>query len=425
MLINAVVDTGFGFGLSLLAVGTIIAVFLKRLGASNTIVGLAPALSMVCMAIAQLPVTHLTRNLREKKKVFVALHLAAYLPWLIVGVLTLEWAKPHPYRMIVALLGLMAVWSLFLGTSPPLWGQLLPRLFPDRKRGVALGIIILAQGGAGVAAGLFASYVLAHKPFPVNFATLFLAAGVVMVLTRSLHLFSHESVPTEPPKTPTKSLWHVAHGLWASDRRLRRFVLARYIYESGGAVGKFFAIYALAKFDLADQAAGHFALAASLGMGLIAPWLGRLGDRRGYRRVMGWAMVVTLCATCLALVAPHTQMMYVVFMLAGVAGAADGVAYVNLLVEMGNEKTRGYYIALGFAAMAPLRLAAPLFWGAMSDRLTSEIGNPAQGLAVIFLWGLVFQALGWLALVSTVDDPRRPRRRVFHWHRGMGWPKFH
>lgn len=425
MLLNAVVDTGFGFGLSLLAVGTIISVFLKRMGASNTMIGLAPALSMVCSAISQLPATHLTRHLREKKKVFVALHILAYLPWLAVGFLALHWAKPHPEHMILALLILLAVWALLLGTSPPLWGQLLPRLFPDRKRGLAVGIIILAQGAAGVAGGLFATYVLAHRSYPVNFATLFLTAGCVMVVARSLHLFSHESVPQEPPAAPRERLWRLALGIWGTDRRLRRFILARYIYESGGAVGNFFAVYALARFDLPDKAAGQFALAASLGMGLIAPWLGRLGDRRGYRRVMGWAMVTWFAATGLALTATQPQVMYLLFLLAGITSAADGVAYTNLLVEMGDERTRGYYIALGYTAMAPLRLAAPLLWGAMSDTLTAALGDPAEALGSIFGWGLALQALGWLALIALVDDPRRPRRRILHWHRGMTWPRFY
>lgn len=239
MVINAVVDTGFGFGLSLLAVGTIIAVFLKRLGADNTLVGLAPALSMVCSAVAQLLSIHLTRHLREKKKIFVALHLAGYLPWLLVGVLALEWGRTHPHRMIFALLGLMAVWSLLLGSASPLWGQLLPRLFPDRKRGMAVGIIILSQGVAGVAAGLFASYILARRPFPLNFATLFLTAAVCMMVARSLHLLSHETVPAEPAEAPRESLGRIVRGIWASDRRLRRFILTRYLYESGGGGGPF------------------------------------------------------------------------------------------------------------------------------------------------------------------------------------------
>jgi MFS family permease len=134
---------------------------------------------------------------------------------------------------------------------------------------------------------------------------------------------------------------------------------------------------------------------------------------------------MTFVTTSLALLAPQVSVMYLVFVLAGIASAADGVAYVNLLVEMGEEKTRGYYIALGFTAMAPLRLAAPLFWGATSDHLTRVLGDPARGLAYIFLWGLLFQALGWLSLVSTVDDPRRPKQRIFHWKRGMVWPKYY
>ena len=218
MAVNAIVDFGFGFGISMLATSTIVAVFLKHMGASNIIVGLAPAVTMVCAMVSQLPATHWTRNLREKKKAFVALHIASYLPWLVVGALTLRWAQPHPQRMIVALLALMALYALLMGASIPLWGQLLPRLFPDRKRGMALGIILLAQGAAGVAGGLFAVYTLTHRPYPLNFATLFLTAGCCMVVARSLHLLVHESVPAEPPEappeTPRGSLRRTIAGIW-------------------------------------------------------------------------------------------------------------------------------------------------------------------------------------------------------------------
>ena len=425
MVINAIVDTGFGFGISLLAVSTIVAVFLKRMGASNTVVGLAPAVTIVAGALAQLPATHFTRRFREKKTVFVAIHIASYLPWLAIGYLTLAWARPHPHRMIVALLGLMAVYAALLAASMPMWGQLLPRLFPDRKRGMAVGIIILAQGSAGVAAGFFAAYILAHRAFPLNFATIFLTAGVCMVLARSLHLLSHESVPAEPPAAPRENMGRIVLGIWRRDRRLRRFIVARWIFESGAAVGNFFAIYALARFGLHDQAAGQFALAASLGSAIMAPWLGSLGDRRGYRRVMGWGMALALGATLLALKAPVAWVMLVAFFVSGLGGAADGVAYTNLLVEMGDEQTRGYYFALATTTMAPLRLAAPLLWGLLSDKLTVALGDPAGALAGLFAWSLALQALGWIALVTLVDDPRRPRERIAHWRRGMVWPRFY
>lgn len=423
MVLNVIVDTGFGFGLSLLAVGTIIATFLHRLGASNTVIGLAPGLYMACTALPQLVATHATRHLREKKRVFVTLHLLAYLPWIALGLLTLRWAEPHPQRMTVALLTLISVSAVLLAAALPLWGQLLPRLFPDRRRGIAMGLIVASQGIAGIVGGLYAAWTLAARPYPVNFAALFLTAGAVMLAARSLHLLSRESVPEEMPSPPQDRLLHLVGRLWNRDRRLRRFVLARYIYESGSTVGSFFAVYALARFDLPDRAAGQFTLAMSLGLALVAPWLGRLGDRRGYRRVMGWAMVTWVATTLLIRTAPHPGLLYLAFALGGIAQAADSVAYVNLLVEMSDERLRGYYIALGFAAMAPLRLSAPLFWGSLSDTLTFALGGQAPALHDIFGWGLALQGLGWLALLAMVDDPRRPGRRIVHWRVGRGWPR--
>lgn len=425
MIINTVVDTGFGFGMSLFAVGTIIAAFLRHLGATNTVIGLAPAITMAAMALPQLPVTHWTRGLREKKKLFVAIHISAYAPWLVIAALTVLWASPHPQRMIVALLALMGLAYLMWGGGPPLWAQLLPRLFPDRARGMAVGVIVTAQGLAGVAGGLLAAWVLAHVAYPDNFALLFLIAGAVMIVFRSLHLLSHESLPDEPPEVTREGMWRIVARLWRSDRRLRRFVLARHIYEGGALVGNFFAVYALTRFHLPDQAAGKFTLASCIGLAIVGPWLGRLGDRRGYRRVMGYAIVIWCATTAMIALAPSLPIVYAAFVIGGVAAAADGVAYVNLLVEMSEEKTRGYYVALGSTVMAPLRLAAPFMWGRMSDQLAVGLHNPVLGLHSIFVWGIILQALGWLALVATMDDPRRPRQRILHWHRGMGLPRLY
>ena len=52
----------------------------------------------------------------------------------------------------------------------------------------------------------------------------------------------------------------------------------------------FFAVHAVERFDLSVAAAGEFTLAMGLGMGLAAPLVGRIGDRRGYRRVLGWTI---------------------------------------------------------------------------------------------------------------------------------------
>ena len=181
-------------------------------------------------------------------------------------------------------------------------------------------------------------------------------------------------------------------------------------------VGVFFAVRALDRFDLPGLWAGYFTFMISLGSSAAAPLMGRMGDRHGYRRVMGWGMALA-AAACLSLILiPSPLPALGVFLLAGGAGAADGVAYTNLLVEMSEEKRRGYYVALGFSAMAPLRLLAPILWGLFADRV---------GLAWIFPCGLALQLAGWGLLMGTIDDPRRPGRHVLHWQRAwIPFPRF-
>jgi MFS family permease len=267
-----------------------------------------------------------------------------------------------------------------------------------------------ASGVGGVVGGLLATWTLGHWDFPRNFAYLFIAAGLTMAGSMTLYLFVHETVPPGQAPPTESSLVRIVRGLWAGDRRLRRLTLVRYVSEFGAAGGTFLAVYALARFALPDRAAGTFSLALCLGQAVGSLLVGRLGDRRGYRRVMGWGMICTAAALALALAVRRPEVMYAVFALVGTAMAADWVSYVNLLVEMSDESTRGYYQALGATLALPPRLLGPVFWGWLGDRL---------GLPWVFAGALLLVATGWLLLVTLVDDPRRPGQRVLRV--AQGW----
>jgi len=236
-----------------------------------------------------------------------------------------------------------------------------------------------------------------------------------MLLFSSSYFFVYETVPKAANSGERSSLLQVVRRLWAADSRLRRFVLVRYIFESVGIVGAFFAVYALTKFNLPDHAAGGLTLAFSLGSAVVAPLMGRLGDQRGYRRVMGWGMLLAAAATVLALVAWRPSLFYLVFFLAGTSMSVNWMGYVNLLVEMSTEQTRAYYQALGFTATMPVQMTAPLLWGWLGDSV---------GLEWVFAGGVGLQVLGFAALLALVDDPRRPGQRVLHWRPRLRLPRF-
>lgn len=415
LTINLAVDLSHGFALAQISAGIVLAAYLRRLGASNLVIGLAPALFNAGLSFTQLAGVYVTRHMRAKMRIFVTMLIAAFLPWIPVGVLTLWWSVAHPQAMVVALLVLYVLSLLLWGMCIPLWGQLLPRLYPDRRRGIALGLVLAASSLGGIVGGIYVTYVLTRWEFPTGFAILFLTAGIVAPVTRALHYLSVETVPEDAEPVPDTPLLPRLWEVFRSDRRIRRFLYARSIFDAGVLVAGFFAVYSLERFHLPDSFSGSCSLVLGMGTAALAPWAGRLGDVRGYRRVMGWAMVLAVASTGLIVVADTPRMVLAAFFLWGLVVAADGVAYQNLIVEMSTEATRGDYLGLAASVLAPGRLVFPLLWGWIGDR---------HGLLSAFHVGLALQGVAWLFLVGGMDDPRRPNRRILRWHRTHPWPRF-
>ena len=363
-------DMGWGFAMALVAIGPVLSVLLERLGATKAVIGLAPALMMTGFSVLQLPGKHWTRRLRTKKLALTVLHYPPCVWWVVAAVLMSRWGLTQPRAVIWVVLATLALFTLGLSLLIPLWNEFLPRIFGHR-RGIGTGLISAASGMGGVLGGLYVTHVLRQRAFPDNYAHLFLMAGVVAAAAISLYFFLHEEVPAEQaageaPLEESLSLRAAAGSVWRGDRRLRRLVFIRYLWETGQAATVFFALYAVAKFRLPASATGYYVLAGSVGATVLAPWLGHLGDRRGYRRTLGWGMLALVAATALALVAP-SWLFWLVFALAGVATTCDFVGGTNLLVEMSGEHTRGYYQALLATGLIPLRLVAPVAWGWLGD----------------------------------------------------------
>lgn len=402
LALAAPVDVMWGFASALVALGPIVTVFLQRLGASNLLIALAPAMQTAGFALLQLPSTHLTRRIRGKQQVFVAFHGCA-LFWSLGGVLTLLWGQTRPELLVWIVPLVVGLFSAGLSLAIPLWGQLLPRFFPDDRRGLVSGILLFGSGLGGVVGGLVATRVLGAWPFPHNFAYLFIAAGILMAASVLLYLFMHETVPEGDSEEAHRGLRETLRHLWREDLRLRRLVAVRYVSEFGAVGGAFLAVYSLERFSLPDAAGGRLALALCLGSAIGALLLGRIGDRRGWRRGMAWGMVAVAGALALVLAAERPEIIYAAFFLAGIAGAADWMCYVNLLVEMSPEEWRAYYQAMAASFTLPPRLLAPFVWGWLGDTV---------GLRAVFWICLGLVLLGWVLLLALVDDPRRPGQRV-------------
>jgi MFS family permease len=416
VLVAPGVDLFFGFATSLIAIGPILAVLLAKLGASNLLIGMAPAATLVGSTLLQLPAAHFTHRLRRKKVFFALAHVVPCSAWVVAGVLTPRLATPHPQAMILVVLGALTVFAAGNGFLMPIWTELLARMYSDGRRGFVTGLISMGFGTGGLLGGAYAAYALGHRAFPLNYAHLFVIAGLVTVIAVQGYLLGHEVVPAAAEREDTPRLLPLLRRIWAEDARMRRYLLVRNLYEFAAVASAFFAVYAMERFRLSDSAGGSFVVATSMGYVLFGVWAGRLGDARGYRRLTGWGMLLAIVGTFTALVTGQGWVFYVIFVLVGAAAATDFMSTINILIEMSDEKLRPHYYALYSTALAPVRLLGPLFWGWLGD---------AAGLRWAFLGSLVLQVVALGLLLALVDDPRRPGRRLLRWPGGTWRPRLY
>ncbi len=333
-----------------------------------------------------------------------------------IGVMAAHWSVTHPYRMMWTFLTVMTVRAAGLGITMPMWGDLVRRLFPDSRRGQTMGIIVSVSSLFGILGAAYARYILHRVEFPADFSHLFIAAGILMTVAATLYYFARELAPPAVTTTgPQPSYGSVVRAALKTDRRFRRFITVLYIYQIGAAVAIFFAVYGLEHFALPPEIAGTFTvllMAARAGGALL---LGRLGDRRGYRRVLGWGILAMFGATVVALVSPNISLFYTVFILLGIANAAAGVGFINMVIEICPHEDKSVYVALVNTALIPVQIGAPVLLGYLADRL---------GVSVILGAAAGLQLAGLVALLTLVDDPRRPGRRVLRWPPHRWLPRF-
>lgn len=381
---------------------------LKRLGATEVVIALLPTMQMAFTGITQLPATARTRRLRRKVPISTVLFGIAPLGWVGMGVAAGTLGPDRPELAVVGVLVCGALGNLFMGAANPVWSDITARLYPENRRGLAAAVLWGVMGLFGVLAGLYARHVLAEVPYPYNFARLLIIAGILASVGSQFLWFAREYVPNaQTPQTGPGSYVGLLKERWQSDARLRRFVGARALYDIGAPVSVFYAVHAIDRLALTDVSAGTFTLVIS-GAGILGGlFLGTLGDRRGYRRVVGWGMILLLAATILAILADSMGLFMLVFLLQGMAQTGIYMGTMNFLIEATKDKSDcATPMAMFSTMMLPVWMVAPLVMGLLAERISMPTALCAGGLA---------QLLGWVALISFVDDPRRPGQRVLSW----------
>ncbi len=371
-------EWAFGiFAFACVAPATIMPMYLKALGASNFLVGLASVMLQASYSISMLFVAYLVQRHRTRKWPAVVYGIPTRLVLAIFGVTALATERYGPAVGIWGMFGGLILMMTTAGACELAWSDLISRVVPQDRRGWFHGVRQVVAVVVGVLAAWLVTLMIGDgdQPDPASFGWPFLIGAGTFVITLPLVAMTREPLhQDQPPRA--KGYWAYlgeAVAVLRRDALFRRYVLVQMASAPAWLFGPaLFAAYARDGFDIAPQTVtGPFTTVMLVCMAVTGPLLGRLADRRGYKMVFAFAVGSITMASVTGLTLQWWPWPVVgiglCYALAGVAGTAMFMATFNMTFEFAGVHSRSLYIAISATSAMPVYLVAGGLGGALVD----------------------------------------------------------
>jgi MFS family permease len=396
-------ESFWGFQQALVASSTVLILLLRAYGAGERMIGTVGAIETAAVIFPQILGMYLFRSRRRRKRQIVAWHVLAMLPFLfLIGIVILLGDGRLPRAaMAWLLLGLFGCYMTAMGVIIAVWMEWLASIFPQRMRGMAMGLSFGCSAALGTAGGLLAGWILRHGVGTAMYGWLYLAAGTFGTISILCFLCVREEpfVGEDDVRPPALGdlLRLFRHSL--GEPNFRNFLVGRLLATAGFSVMPFVALY------YASAAGGGVAPGTIVACGAAATAVtavgnlafGRIGDRHGHR----WGILAGTGGQLLALAVMLTgrgQLACILtYAAAGIAIAAAVTSHANLVFETCPHDNRLAHITLGSLVMAISSVSCPLLAGLVAHQWGMRALFAASALVSLV-------ALAWLAL--RVRDPR-------------------
>ncbi|GAB4469223.1 MAG: MFS transporter [Anaerolineae bacterium] len=397
----------FGLALGFLNANTILPSFARLLDAPAVFVGLISALIHLSWNLPQLFAGPLIARLPRKKPLLMRVAFLGR-PVIPLFGLAIFLTGAQPAWLILALLMLVVLLlfgsDAFAGVA---WLDIVGRAFPAQRRAGYMSIwqALTSLGVLGVAALVRAVLSADGPPFPTNYALLFGAAGVMLMLSALAITLIREPDDDGDPDLPALNWGNLVGNLqsvWRGDPRFRLATISRVVFGLSAMAFPFYVLYATEELRLAPAVIGLFisaetvgALAGSLLLGRIVD---RLGAQRGVQIVLGLLLSIPMFVLALDILGAGSILsrFYIwIYFCIGVSNNLVLLGYFNYVLDIAPARQRTVYIGMS-NALGGL--------GVLGSVLGGWILSLA-GYRVLFIVSLALALLG-LALALRLPAPQ-------------------
>lgn len=410
------VTNGILFALSeaLADANIVLALLVRDLGGSQTLVGLLPSLKNGGWLLPQLLVAGRIEGMPRKLPLYrraAAIRLVAFL---LMTLVIFSAVALGPSLALLLIFLTYSVYNLTGGSGSLAFQDIVAKTIPPRRRGSFFsyrqlfgGLLAFFVGGPLVRALLQQDGPLA---FPANYGVLCLIGFVVMALALlAFGLMDEPALERTPRRHSLRETLQAAPRLFHNDIDFRRFIIARLVGRLGGIADPFYIIYAREVLNIAPRYVGIYLALRVLTAALSNLYWGRVADLHGNRRLMvltGWLTVLVPLA---ALVLPQIFALGsaalawafgLVFLLIGLSIDGSAMAGTTYLLEIAPQDQLPTYCGIANTA-----LGVVTFLPVLGGLLLTTMNNNYTLLFTIGLLG----ALGAMAATLRLREVREVR----------------
>jgi MFS family permease len=400
---NIIDGAMYAFGISFVAIQTVIPVMVKHISGSDFAVGLVPVLWTAGFNFPQIFIANHAQRFPFKMRLFLRVAFVQRVPWLLLALLSFFLlGRLSPTAGTLFFFCLFTLAAVTGSLCFPIWFDLIAKLTPVDLRGRLFAVRNLLGGILGVLAGLVVGGVLVEIAYPLSYGILFTLAILFMGVSYWALTRLHEEAAS-----PVTEKIHILEYLRNLPRILkgqenfRNFLISDALLLAATMASAFYAVHAIQKFTLSDSSAGLFTVMIMCSTIIGNMFFGYIADRYGHKVNLVLAAASTALSCFAALLAPDQRLYLFVFVGLAFQIGLTGISRLSIVAELCSEEERPTYVALTNLVTSPFVL-----FGLIAAAIASRFGYDA----VFFVAGLLAVASAlWMAF--RVEEPRKIVRR--------------
>ena len=352
---NLIHEFFWGFGIAFHTIYAVVPLFLRNLGAPESIAISSAGLFNILIALPMLAIAALGRNIHNIKRAVILVHCLILVVVFLMG-FTFTWVNINTIDSAWIIYFIYFLfYGLSIGVVMPIWAEFLNKTTLKSERGRFFGLGFAFNSIGSFTGGIALRILLdSDIPFPKNFGIGFLVLFISIALGTLVFWFYRVKPTKNISRHRTiKDFMSETIKIVTGHKNFQKYLLSRIFFCASLPGMGLYAVYCQNKFNFDISEVGVFTIFNVIASGSASYLVGRMGDRWGHKSGMMVAYVAHFLAVILALNAQNMYWVYGIFITIGAGQGAFMPSAMNLVYDFAGERDTKTYMALTDSFLAP------------------------------------------------------------------------